>query len=212
MHTWKETGGWGNTSLKVSERRMAALHGSGQTRESLYPSTGVHEVSYALHTRSRIVESYVSSDRDEREAWKLGWDSEWLTGTCDYTGEVLDDPWVDDLKSGRYVPDNPFDLWQLRMYAACVCILAHAERVHVSLTHWPRSPADAPPTRTWALVEADTLINETLPLLEARRRLVEASWDRPDARPGQHCTYCEAANNCPALFSATDNPFDGDTL
>lgn len=211
LHHWKESGDWGNTSPKVSNRRMEALAASWGSREALYPTSGTHEVSYALHTRSRIVERFVSPDRDAREAWKAKFDSDWLTGTCDYEGEVLDAPWVDDLKSGRYVPDNPWDLWQLRFYAVCAAMYHNASQVAVSVTHWPRSPADAPPVRIWTPepVHVDTLLNEILPALEALRREVVRSWDRPDARPGQHCTYCAASNHCPALRGPdSDNPFD----
>ncbi len=209
LHTWKEAGHWGATTERVIQPRMAALAKSGHSRESLYPDTGTHEVSYALHTQARVVERFVSDDRDKREAWKLSWDSEWVTGTTDYEGDILGEPWTDDLKSGRFVPDDPFDLWQLRLYAVCLAILTHAEQVHVSVTHWPRYPASSAPRRLWTPepIPSTRLLGETLPLLEAARKRVVASWDRPDARPGEHCTYCSCKQVCPALGVQSSNPF-----
>ncbi len=150
LHTWKETGTFPVDTV-ATRRRLKSLAMSGVSREELYPDTGLHEISYALHTANRIVDHLwrPGLTREDREEWKAGFGPEWVTGTCDYTGDVLGDPWCDDLKSGREVTDNPWDLWQLRLYATCVAILSHADQVHVSLTHWPRYPADSVPERIW---------------------------------------------------------------
>lgn len=208
VHAWKESGVWLKAGKDVL-RRDQALRDHGQSRAELWPAGGLHEVSYALNTKARVAERFVSADRDEREAWKLGWDSDWLTGTNDWEGEVLGDPWVSDLKTGRFVPDNPWDAWQLKFYAACAAILSHADHVHVSIDHWPRYPADGPLNRVWAPepITKDEIFGSVLPQLERKRQEVVASWDRPDARPGEHCTYCDAKAVCPALVRETQNPF-----
>lgn len=215
MHAWKETGKFPTNTL-ATRRRAAALVVSGQTRDSLYPVTGLHEISYALHTKNRIVDHLwrPGLTREARESWKAQFGQEWITGTCDYTGDILGDPWVDDFKSGREVPDNPWDLWQLRFYATCVAMMSHADQVHVSLTHWPRYPADSHPRRVWVPepIQRQEIFGVILPLLEMKRREVEGSWDVTDARPGDHCTWCDAKTNCKAYQAALPadpyNPFE----
>lgn len=198
VHAWKETGKWWEDTL-VTRRRQAALDAADLTRESLWPGSTGHEVSLALRSSVRTVESYVGPAA-ERDAWKKSFDSNWLTGTADYIGEVLGTPWIDDLKTGREVPEDPWELWQLRFYAVCVMILnPDATEVLTSITHWPRYPADSPPRRLWSKpIPRAEVLGTTLGLLEHGRRNVEASKKQLRVFPGPQCQWCPASVGCPA--------------
>jgi hypothetical protein len=198
VHSWKETGQWHKTL--AARRRAAALAGAGLTRDTLWPSTaGTHEVSYALNTASRICDRY-EGPASGRDGWKLSFDDNWITGTADWVGDILGDAWIDDLKTGSYVPSNPWDLWQLRFYALCAALLGGQEAVQISITHWPRYPADGAPHRIWAPpVQRGELLGVTLPLLEmARQAAVESKRAGvPVTQTGDHCHWCRAKPNCP---------------
>lgn len=201
VHSWKETGEWPDNSL-MYRRRTQAIASSGLSRESLWPSTsGTHEVAYALNTQSRICDKY-SGPREGADAWKASFDDNWITGTADWVGDLLGDAWIDDLKTGREIPSDPWDLWQLRFYALCAVMLTGADTARVSLTHWTRYPADAAPRRVWApAVTREELLGTTLPLLETARQAAHLSKRSgvADVTPGSHCTWCRAKPNCPAF-------------
>ena len=202
LHHWKETGEWLEDTQPV-RRRRAALVAGGVSREDLWPITGAHEVAFALHTANKLAVRCDLPTREEKEAWKLSFDESWITGTCDYLGDLLGEPWVDDLKTGKYglhAEADPWDLWQMRFYALCAAMFTGADRVHVSLTWWPRYPADGVPLQIWAEpVTATELLGLTLPLLEtARRAAVASRLLTPDAQPGDHCTFCKSRTSCPA--------------
>jgi hypothetical protein len=230
IHSWKETGQWplalsGRWAGKVPlmfQRRQANLAAAGKDRLDLWPADGRHEVSYALNTSTLTVGTYYdpTATQEQREAWKKGHGDEWLTGTADYVGDVLGRPWVDDLKTGNreYLPADPWELWQLRMYALCEAILTGAGTVLVSITSWPQYPADVLPIRVWAEVTRATLLDEVASTLEQARVLAMASRRKLDARPGVHCGrwvdrqgevhyLCDSAINCPSPYEPPD---DGD--
>ena len=201
---------------RATKTRIRALEAAGRAIDlsDYYPGTGEHEVAFALHTQRRIVARYPEPGtqpgtvlRSAREAWKLSFNEEWITGTCDWLDDFLGVPWIDDLKTGSWVPSNPWDLWQLRFYAVCATMLTGSPEVAVSITHWPRSPADGLPKRIFVpgnVVTREELLGYTLPMLEYARQAREKSiLEGPDTRPGSHCTYCPSANHCPAL-SPTD--------
>lgn len=199
VHAWKETGEWWEDT-QVTRRRQAALIAADMSRSTLWPGTTGHEVSLALRTSVRTVETF-SGHHEARESWKKGWDANWLTGTADYIGDLFGTPWIDDLKTGKEVPEDPWDLWQLRFYAVCVMILNPlATEVLTSITHWPRYPADSAPRRLWsAPIPREEVMGTTLGLLEHGRRNIEASKKSLRVYPGAHCTYCSAAPGCPAM-------------
>ncbi len=227
LHAWKETGKWpialsgrweGKVPL-VYARRQANLTAAGRSREWYWPNEcfegpGRHEVSYALNTKTLTVAIYDGGDREEREAWKKTFGEEWLTGTADYVGDVLGEPWVDDLKTGNpeYLPENPWELWQLRFYALCMMLLSAAKWCWVSITSWPQSPADGIPHRFWnRMSRAEVLA--TMPTLEQARLDALASKVDTDARAGNQCGrwfnrdgevqyLCPCAPVCPALTPA----------
>lgn len=198
VHAWKETGEWWENSL-VTRRRQAALDAADLTRASLWPGLTGHEVSLALNTSDKEVLTFAGHP-EIRDSWKKGFDYAWLTGTADYIGDVLGTPWIDDLKTGKEVPEDPWELWQLKFYATCVILLnPDATEVLTSITHWPRYPADDPPRRIWSRpIPRAEVLGTTLAELEQGRRNVEASKTRLQVYPGPQCTYCPAVAGCPA--------------
>lgn len=172
------------------------------TREMLWPSSSGHEISYALNTYDKCVRRFESSSKEEREAWKASHDHLWITGTADYVGQYFDAAWVDDLKttSKDWFDPNPWNHWQLRFYAVCVALDTGADVVRVTLTHWPRYPADGTPQRYEHYVDRDELLGHTLPLLEyARLSAVSSATDvSANAVPGSHCKFCPSFSACPA--------------
>ncbi len=201
IHHWKETGEW-LEDTQPTRRRRAALEAGGVSREDLWPSTGLHEVAFALHTPSGTVERCDLPTREEKDAWKQAHDDEWITGTCDYLGSLMGEPWVDDLKTGTYgLSENPWDLRQMRFYAVCAGLLsAHSTATHVSLTMWPRYPADGVPRQIWAEpATREQLMGELAALEQARQNAVMSrALSTPVADPGAHCDFCKSKPACPA--------------
>lgn len=222
VHAWAETGRWDPDNL-ATRRRAAALVGAGVTREALWPGPGEHEVSFALHTRNRVCARERHPDRAARDTWCSGFDSEWLTGTADWVGEWFGEPWIEDLKTGvghpvdyaghndgTVAPDggDPWDLWQLRFYAAAELLWRpDAAGVWVSVLWWPRYPADSVPLRIGPRrVDRAEVTGLTVPLLETARVAREASLDSVDARPGEEqCRWCPSKGHCPAWQRTNEN-------
>lgn len=207
MHAWKETGEFPPTdnarTKKAYDDRLAILQSIGQTREGLWPEAGTHEraVALALIDGVPTLDEFVGGTVAERDAWKLAKDHRYVVGTCDYDCGVIERWWVDDLKTGREVPNNPLDLAQMRFYATYFA-LREKTSILVSLTHWPRSPASSEPTRrfskkAWSVFDAEEFV-ETLE--KARRAVLRSRGLKvADARPGDHCSYCPASARCPEL-------------
>ena len=205
VHKWKETGKW-DVDTVATRRRSAALAAGGVSREDLWPDTGAHEVAFALHTKNRIAAKCDLTTREEREAWKLSFNDEWITGTADYVGVHEGHVWVDDLKTGNpdYLPRDPWDAWQLKFYALCAALAGGtaggtADFAYVSITSWPRYPADGIPNRVFSGATRVELLGTVLPLLEHARVAALVSRDLSvDAVAGDHCKFCKSAPVCPA--------------
>ncbi len=220
VHAWAETGRW-PADTAATRRRDAALRGAGLTREKLWPG-GAHEVTYALATGSRLATRDVFGTRAEREAFTAGLGEEWLSGTADWVGDWFGEPWVEDLKTGKGHPidfaghragetppdgGDPWDIWQLRLYAVAEALVTRPSGVWVSVLWWPRYPADSVPVRIGPRrADAAEIRGLTLPLLETARLNVIRSRAAPvaDARSGDHCHFCRCKAVCPALQTQED--------
>ncbi|MBA2630532.1 MAG: PD-(D/E)XK nuclease family protein [Thermoleophilaceae bacterium] len=212
MHAWSETGelpkGLSKRTMEAFLKRMTALEKAGLTREMLWPpADGEHEVVVALGLVDGQPDlgELVGGTLEERDAWKALQPATSVVGTIDYRGWLFDLRWIDDLKTGRD-DSPPLDRPQMKFYASYHALKENAP-VRTSITHWPRSPADGLPQRTrglwgtWTAIEALEFLHE---MEKARRRLVRsrersAEGHEPDARPGEHCTYCPSQMRCPEI-------------
>lgn len=226
VHHWKATGeiqapGEGYEGLpKLLLKRLRAAWGDeegwGVARSRLWPE-GLHELSVAIWTGEQTGRnSVIQYAIDQVQAdWTDMYGNDWVTGNLDYLGDLLGDPWVDDLKTGRHPPD-PHDP-QLAFYAlAAWLIKGKPERVVTSITHWPRSPVGGHPERYWGEFSAEDLDSFHRRLIMKGRereglRLYVADGGEPseiDLTTGTHCKYCPARINCPALAEAHENGED----
>lgn len=188
-----------------------SLEAAEESRRVFWPESGMHEVSVAYNCEQDLVE-WCPGPHDP-DTWKAQFDGRYITGTCDYVGQLLGDPWVSDLKTGR-VPPPPEDP-QVRFYTACIWrIRNRPDRCISSVDWWPRYPVYSLPSRVDIEVTAETLdkflwecrigydehgtadglmIRGRATDTDTRRLLVEHEL----VRPGSHCLYCPSANNCP---------------
>ena len=224
VHAWKETGRWPVDDLRT-RRRAAALVAAGLTRGDLWPG-GEHEVTYAVSTAARgaMVARETLDTPEQRNAFAAARGPEWVTGTADWVGDWFGEPWIDDLKTGVSHPidfaahragdladdgGDPWDLWQLRFYALGEIVWRNREApsgVWVSVTWWPRYPADSAPVRIGPRrVAAAEVLGTIGPLLEmARRNAAESAAGPAVARAGDHCTFCRSRAYCP-VYTGDNN-------
>lgn len=178
-----------------------------EARTRLWPSDGRHELSVAVHTVNANLHypDVVFEHGADQARWTDQWNDEWVTGSMDYLGDVLGDPWVDDLKTGRHptAPDDP----QILFYALAAWLMGEkkADRVVTSITHWPRSPVGGLPDRYWGEISAEDLDSFHRRLIMGRRKRAWADPERPELQVGPHCRYCPARANCPALREAHES-------
>lgn len=202
VHRWKETGNVpaGRPGLTLKKK----IKESGVDRNALW-AEGLHEVPVALNVvtgEPRALVVPVSTEK--KDAWKAAHGPEWVTGTADYVGMLLDLPWVDDLKTGRKVDYIDYryqqgfyslvwTLFQMKELAPC----------RSTITHWPKYPIPDPPTRFGTVLEPDffadfqhklrTLYNDSLRL----RKLQEDGMDVVSRlTDGAQCIYCPSKLSC----------------
>lgn len=198
-HTWKETGEVVAPTSRMATAFRKAVELSGIDRLSLWPPGGKHETGVALQVDG--------GGRSVRPAAEPA--PGYITGTDDFQWYLLDELWIDDLKTGKYYEDPetganlfPQDVRsaQLRFYALAVStLLNYTGRVHVSLTHWPRLPLrlrHAEPVRFWTEYHTDEL-QQFYGELEKLYSEVEAGRSGTyNLRPGDHCRFCPSRAYC----------------
>lgn len=119
---------------------------------------------------------------------------------ADYIGMKLGEPWVDDLKTGRFA-DEPTSL-QVGAAALLVATLKGAEGVWGSITHWTRYPKGNEPEREWHYYDADALDQVRLRLRTIRADALgpaptfRKSSDEYD-NPTNQCLWCSSRKFCP---------------
>lgn len=168
-------------------------------------SGGLHEVPLAYNVETREARALVVPvSFEEKTAWKSSWGDEWITGTADYVGFILEGPWVDDLKTGRRV-EYLDHRYQQAFYVLAWGLSQHREnRVSRStLTHWPKYPLSKQPHRFGTVLEPDFLLDfqERLSKLYAQyKKLKERSQAGMDItgnlQDGGHCLYCPSKPSC----------------
>lgn len=163
-------------------------------REALWPGGG-HEIAVGLSTATGAAAAFGGPPEDG-DAWKAALPDDWISGTLDYRGEILDALWVEDLKTGRNAPEPT--IHQLTFYV----LVAHRvawptpPRALASVFHWPRYPRHVPGTRHWRTVAQTELAAFEERLRRLRLRVLAR--DPRDLNPGPHCTFCPSRPHCPA--------------
>ena len=192
VHHWKE----GNDfSLDEGTERtfQKKLERVGDFRTAFWPG-GQHEQAFSFNCITGAVDSRTGS-RAALDRWKDSQPIECVTGTADYTDELLGMLWVDDLKTGMSCPE-PDGTGQLFFYCLCLSLweTGGIEDTLSSVTHWPKYPLDGLPNRKQALLPAARLVRFHNFLM-----LKYAEWEknRGEVTPGEHCLYCPALD-CPS--------------
>jgi hypothetical protein len=219
-HAWKATGRIiGNPDYPRLEGHFAnklvkAIGGpeeQARFREAYWPSSGLHEVAVAVNCVALAVAWHEGGGNDA--AWKAQWHDPWATGTLDYVGEVLGDPWIDDLKTGSWPPTPPEDSNQLRLYGLARWRIGSSkplpDRLVLSITHWPRYPVVGLPKRFWhEITPAEVADFERRLTLRYRlvSRLRGASDEvrRGELVTGEHCSFCPVGSVCPVVNGSGD--------
>jgi hypothetical protein len=174
-------------------------------KEDYWPAGGRHEVAIAINCLTPAVYSFSGTEAEIAE-WKEQWPDHYLTGALDYVGEILDDPWVDDLKTGK--ADNPLkklprDRAQMWAYAMAVSFLTTAPQVHVSITWWPRLPLNKLPVVVYQSITREELWQWWLRLSERYKALVDLrakpSLLLASLNTGPHCFWCPSKKHCPKM-------------
>lgn len=150
-HYFKETGitnpEWAKPAdVDLLERKVLL---SGIDRAKIWPSSGRHEVTFAMNLVTLQV-NWFEGCREDADAWKKAHsegNTEWLTGTSDYEDDSQD--WTDDLKTGSW-PVIARTCAQLRSYSLPRWVTMGMPMKYnrrVTITQWPKYPIAALPKR-----------------------------------------------------------------
>ncbi len=204
VHKWKETGEYpsGRWSSTLQKKVKEA-----EVEREQYWTEGLHEVplSYNVITgEARALVLPVSNEK--KQGWKDAFGDEWITGTADYLGLLLEQPWVDDLKTGRKVDDLDYR-YQQGFYCLVWTLFSMGELTPArsTITHWPKYPIKEKPRRFGTVLEPEfflelqgklkTLREEVMKLREleqaGRRESVVARLS-----DGPQCKYCPSRLAC----------------
>lgn len=168
----------------------------------LYPISGQHEIAMAYNW----VEGYSVLNYAPTFEWKESFGHEWITGSTDFCLESDEELWVDDLKTGKWWTKTPKQSAQIKFYA--VCIAQHASvpaaGIKLTVTHWPKYPANSPPSRQPEIITLTELAEFEA---EVRNACAVASGSTKRYRPSaQTCRFCPARFSC--LFRVQPEEFD----
>jgi hypothetical protein len=201
VHRWKETGEVPDGREGLVLRRK--LERSGVTRET-YWTEGLHEVPVAYNVLTNETRALILPVSPEKKVrWKDGFGDDWITGTADYVGALLDTPWVDDLKTGRKVEYLSYR-YQQAFYALVWSNFGEFNNTtcRSTITHWPKYPLDGKPIRFGTVLEPDffdefkgrlrRLRDEVLKLKEVNDMENVVSY----LTEGEHCVYCPSRSIC----------------
>lgn len=179
---------------------------SGTSREEFWPR-GLHEIPVAFNVLSSKVRAFVlPSSSQEKDSWKTGFGDEWVTGTIDFVSQLMDTPWVDDLKTGRKV--EYFDYrYQQGFYTMVWTLFQMGELVPArsTITHWPKYPIPNKPTRFGTVLEPEFFLELQGRLKQLREdvmrlRELEESGRRESVvvrlSDGPQCKYCPSRLAC----------------
>lgn len=202
VHLWKETGvvpkGRAGTTL-AKKIKLAEVN-----RDLLWVD-GLHEVPLAYNVVTGESRALVLPlHKEKRDLWKATFDSEWITGTADYVGLLLDRPWVDDLKTGRQV--EYFDHRYQQAFYSLVWTLFQMGQLtecRSTITHWPKYKLETKPRRFGTVLEPDFFLDfqgklkqlreDVMRLKDKQERGLDVSGHLSD---GPQCKYCPSKLAC----------------
>lgn len=204
VHRWMETGELPKGRIGTTLKKKIVE--SGVDRGSLWIN-GLHEVPLAYNIRTRQARALVLPLPDgDKAAWKNAHDDEWVVGTADYVGLLMDTPWVDDLKTGRKVDYIDYR-YQQGFYTMVWTLSQMGELTPArsTITHWPKYPIASKPRRFGTVLEVEffqelqgrlkTLREDVMKLREleqaGRRESVVVRLS-----DGPQCVYCPSRLAC----------------
>lgn len=203
VHYWAETGGF--TDLTDPKDRAAVeerVRLAGVDREALWPSGGYREVALALNVTTGESRTLADVSLLERDEWKASFDDHWVVGTADYCGEIMDLPWVDDLKTGRFAAWEDYAAQQT--FYALAYTRARYGATHdtrTTITHWPKYPKARPPHRAGRVLDVGALNGFAARLSRLRESILRGR-EQPENFEldlGRQCLYCPSKGQCPKL-------------
>lgn len=204
VHRWKESGEWPTGRIGTTLRKK--VKESGVERDT-YWATGLHEVPLAYNVvTSRVQALVLPFPAKSKDEWKAQFGDEWITGTADYVGLLLDAPWVDDLKTGRRV-DYIDHRYQQAFYALVWCLFNQGglEEVRSTITHWPKYPLSDKPRRFGTVLTVDYLGEFAGRLKQLREDVIKLRELEEAGRresvvvrltDGPQCGYCPSRLAC----------------
>jgi hypothetical protein len=200
VHRWAETGEVSGTKshVKTFEKKLAVLETNGVTRETLWPVSGFHEVTFAYNcVDGRLGVCWLKGEEAARA--KLAYGDDWITGTADYVYRKDGLCGVDDLKTGMMFDSEPDELSQLYFYLMCWQIyngIRDDKDGLLSIHHWPKYPLSALPG-----YEQRVIPGYRIGKFENYIRSLHKKYRAGDAPfvLGAECEYCPAQEACPLL-------------
>lgn len=203
VHYWAETGGYNDLTepkLRAALEERVAL--TRVERLALWPSEGYRELGLALNVVSGEAQMLVDGSPEARDEWKAGFGDEWVVGTADYAGELMDYPWVDDLKTGRFAAWDDYEAQQTfycLAYSRARYGATHETRT--TITHWPKYPKARPPHRTGRVLSVGQLNAFAGRLARLRETILAGRADQEhlELDAGPQCLYCPSKGACPKL-------------
>lgn len=213
VHKWVETGEVVNplATDKYADLLLRKLQQSGTVHGEWWPP-GQNEIAVAYNVETgqskaytSFVEQFGASPHMTADEWKASFGDEWITGTADYYGEIMDEPWLDDLKTGRLVTFEDYKAQQL-FYAAVLGCLEYGRPVETrsTLTHWPKYPIAGRPSRFGETFSAQEQ-TEFLFDLKALRYHILARDESVLNPTEKHCRFCPSRQSCRAAYTIEGN-------
>lgn len=202
VHYWKETGVIQDGRLGLALKKKLKLT---EVQRETYWHEGLHEVPVAYNVVTGKAEALVLPvAKEKRDEWKAAHGDEWITGTADYVGLILDAPWVDDLKTGKNV-EYLDHRYQQGFYALCWTLfqMGRLTPARSTITHWPKYPLPKKPLRFGTVLVPEFFEELQVKLAELRnsvRRLRVLKEDGMNLEnrltDGAHCIYCPSKLAC----------------
>lgn len=202
-HAWVETGA--PPPGKEGDSVLKKVKVSGISREEFWPPTGLHEVPLAYNVVTGEARGLIYRvSAHDKGAWKAGFGDEWVVGTADYVGLLMEAPWVDDLKTGRLAEWEHYR-YQQSLYVLAWTLFTEHDLVTArsTISHWPKYPLPKKPLRFGEVLEPDylkdfqtrlrNLRTDYLRLVEAKERGMDVSSRLKD---GPQCMYCPSKTSC----------------